>query len=52
MGGDEGDAGGDMDDGDDAFAAAETLNNGNLEVWENHVDDMDDPLQAVEVEAI
>ena len=52
MGGDEGDAGGDMDDSDDAFAAVETLNNGNLEEWENHADDIDDPLQAVEVEAI
>ena len=41
-----------MDNDDDAFAAVETLNNGNLEEWENGVHDIDDPLQAVEVEGI
>ena len=50
--GDTGNADGDMDDDDDAFAAVETLNNGNLEEWENGVHDIDDPLQAVEVEGI
>ena len=47
-GGENGGAGGDVDDDDNAFAAVETLNDDNMEDWEDGANDVHNPLQAVD----
>ena len=37
-----------MDDDDNAFAAVETLNDDNMEDWEDGANDVHNPLQAVD----